>query len=224
MKTSNPGVADNSVGTVQLANLAVTMAKLASPHSDFNVLTASGNFTPAADGDYAYIAIGGGGGGAGAETAITNRTQWRMGGGAGAGGGIAFGVLSLLHATTYPYVIGAGGNGGGNAINGNPGGLTSFNGVTLAAGGAAGSRNLGSVTPESTNAGGDGHTGGGYGGGVGGNGTIAPSVGGNGSDATPNMGGGGGGGAGGANNGGATPMVGGSGGKGGSGILILWRI
>ena len=194
--------------------------------SELTIFTANGNFTPKTSGQYIITAMGGGGGG-GAGQRLGATTGNAGAGFGGSGGVLSYSIVSLVAGTPYAVVIGSAGAAG---VAGNPptpggtGGNTTFNGVTVATGGAGGQIN--GLILTNTIPGGDvgsgGGNGGGNGGGIGGVALTATGPGNSGTSAANNTGAGGGGG-GGAFATTATANNGGSGGAGGSGFLRIRR-
>ncbi len=84
-----------------------------------------------------YI-VGGGGQGGGSIASNGNA------GGGGGAGGVVIDVIAHSGATTYAFSVGAAGSGAAAGASGNPGGNTTFNGVT-ANGGAGGTVGLGTI-------------------------------------------------------------------------------
>ena len=152
-----------------------------------------------------YLIVAGGGGG--------GRDNWssaRAAGGGGAGGMIT-GTTTLVTGITYPFVVGAGGSGGGTDLDatGTNGTNSSGFGYNVLGGGGGGGHTLSTAGSLSGNSGGSG--GGGSNGGTGGAGTTGQGNAGGAGSSSYSGGGGGGAGAVGSAGSGSTSGAGGVG-------------
>lgn len=226
------GVPNLGIGTAQIANAAVTTAKLPANYVQNSItsqtFTSNGNFTVPAGVTTIFVSGSGGGGGGGGG----NTTTGAGGGGEGAPYYSRI-PITVSPAAVLPVVIGGGGSAGagsgGGPTSGGNGGDSTISGLTFR-GGVGGingaSTGLGGVSkggnPSHGAGGGDGGTGGsnGQAGGssmlaAGGSGGASAGSGGGGGGAS--SGAGGGGGSGGPGNSGSNYGGGGGGSAGGGG-------
>ena len=100
------------------------------------------NYTSPSNASKAQVILLGGGGGGGGSN---NQTAGvRQSGGTGGDGGFGFYALDIDASTSFPYSIGAGGNGGPagvNGVSGSAGGTSSFHNVSAAGGNGGQGRN-----------------------------------------------------------------------------------
>lgn len=199
------------IDTAQIANGAVTLAKLASSILQWNTTTVNSNGTfvvPSGVITLIVEAFGGGGGGGGGGSASA------PGGGGGGGAPVFSRILSVTAGETLTIVIGTGGAGGAAQVDGTSGVSTTITGGTsglllTCIGGGGGGSGQGAAVPhrglDSIGSGGAGNAssaagGGGGGGGMGPGGTSVVVV----ANAASFGGSNGGGGAGGFNSTGGT--------------------
>lgn len=149
--SNNLRIKASGVGTAQIADASVTLAKLASgvvQNLKTATFVANGNWTCPSDVTkvLAYGCGGGGGGGAGGTSGY--------GGDGGGGTSLGFYTVTVVPTTIYPVAIGAAGAGGSSSLSGQPGsngGNSTFNGVSFAGGlGGVNGGTVGSVTGKAT--------------------------------------------------------------------------
>lgn len=163
---STPGVASasvvaGSIGTAQLADGAVTNAKLAGPRAAVQTFTAGATYTPTADMKTCRIRVQAPGGGSGGADGAGPVGGGVASGGGGAGeyaeGWFTAAQIGASQAVTIGAVGTAGSDTGGN---GGVGGTTSVGSLITGIGGSGGTGTGSDSTDAGSRAGGVGGTGG----------------------------------------------------------------
>jgi len=111
-------------------------------NTTITVYTASGTFTVPAGVTKVMVEVFSGGGGAAAGCNSCLPGSYPEGGTGGGGGGYCRAMVTVTPGASMAVTVGAGGNGGfGDGANGSAGGTSSFGGLVVVQGGAAGVHN-----------------------------------------------------------------------------------